>query len=54
MPTVLERLNRARGIRRMARRINLANPGAAMILRRASKRIEIAAARTLGKRPKRS
>lgn len=51
--TVTERLQRARDIRRSARRIQIANPPAARVLRGAARKIEMAAARTLGKRPKR-
>lgn len=52
MPTVEESLVKARGLRRSARRIQLANPEAARIIRRSAKNIEVKAARRLGKQPK--
>lgn len=51
--TVTERLSRAREIRRSARRIQIANAPAARILRSAARKIEMKAAQTLNKKPKR-
>ena len=54
MPTIIERLQRGRELRRSARRIQIANPEAARIIRRAAKKLENRAARALGKQPKRT
>lgn len=52
MSTVIERLESARKLRRTARRIQLANPSAARIIRSAAKKKELSAAKSLGKQPK--
>lgn len=53
MPTVTESLHKAKELRRSARRIQLANPEAARVIRKAAKQMEMKAARRLGKSPKR-
>ncbi|KKL82523.1 hypothetical protein LCGC14_1983900 [marine sediment metagenome] len=51
--TIEERMQRARSLRKVARRIQLANPSAARIIRAGAKKIELRAARALGKGVKR-
>ena len=52
--TIEERLGRARSLRKTARRIQLANPAAARIIRAGAKKIELRAARSLGRAFKRA
>lgn len=47
--TIEERLGRARSLRKTARRIQLANPSAARIIRAGARKIELRAARSLGR-----